>query len=160
MKKILTLLTIAIFVIGCSSTKPMDQSASAASAALDFGDYTSETITSRAWKAMDTGRYQNAVKYAEKCIEMFKAEAKKMQASLTEKPSENVFDYWALNDVGTSYFIMGEAYVKLGKKDEAIAAYKVLINELPFAQTWDPKGWFWAPADAAKPKLLTLMNDF
>jgi hypothetical protein len=92
---------------------------------------------------------------------MCEKKAREMQASLKAKaPKDKVHDYWALNDVGTSYFIRGEALAKLGRKAEAIAAYKVVRDDLYFAQTWDPKGWFWSPADAAHPKIDALSGDF
>ena len=97
-----------------------------------------------------------------KCSELYEDEARKMQASLSAKaPKDKVHDYWALNDVGTSYFIRGKAVSKLNKNTEAVAAYKVVVDDLYYAQAWDPKGWFWSPADAAKTKIemLKFKND-
>ncbi|MGB5624889.1 MAG: hypothetical protein WBM61_04090, partial [Woeseiaceae bacterium] len=67
-----------------------------------------------------------------------------------------VNEYWALNDVGTCYFIRGEALTKMKKNSEALAAFKVVRDELYYSQAWDPKGWYWAPADAAYPKIEML----
>ena len=66
--------------------------------------------------------------------------------------------YWALNDVGTSLFILGEAYRQSDNKEEASKAYKQLIDEYFYAQCWDPNGWFWKPAEAAQQKLGELDN--
>jgi hypothetical protein len=86
-----------------------------------------------------------------------------MQAALTEPPptteKEKVFANWALNDVGTCYFILGSALEKSGDKKGAAEAYKYLTEKLPFAECWDTKGWFWKPADAAKGKLKALEFD-
>ena len=82
-----------------------------------------------------------------------------MQGSLTEYPwqsKEQVFNYWALNDVGTSLFIKGEALKNAGKAKAAKAAYKQLIDEYYYAQCWDPQGWFWKPAEAAQEALDAL----
>jgi len=156
MNKMLTLLALATFVVGCSSSPPLKQPA-----ALDFGDSTSQTLTTNAWNALGEGNYTNAIKYTERCAELYEEEAKRMQASLNAKAHvDKVHDYWALNDVGTSYFIRGEALAKLGKKSEAVVAYKVVRDELSYAQAWDPKGWFWSPADAAYPKITMLSQDF
>ena len=38
-------------------------------------------------------------------IDQFIEKAKQQQASLNELPTDNTSDYWALNDVGTCYFI-------------------------------------------------------
>lgn len=121
---------------------------------LDYGDYTSVTIMVKAWDALGEGEYADAVKFTEKCAELYEEEARKMQAALSAKPSIDVVnDYWALNDVGTCYFIRGEALLKLRKKTEALAAFKVVRDDLYYAQAWDPKGWHWSPSDAAYPKI-------
>ncbi len=155
MNKILTCV-LAVFIVGCSSVRPPQQPP-----VLDFGDYTSQTLTTNAWIALTDGNYAHAIKYTEKCAELYEDKAREMQASLDALAHiEKVHDYWALNDVGTSYFIRGEALIKLGRKAEAIVAYKVVRDELFYAQAWDPKGWFWSPAEAAYPKLATLTGDF
>ena len=164
MKKLLTLVSVAVFAIGCAAT---NISQPTASGELDFGDYTSETLTTRAWEAIDAGRYMDAVKYADKCAELYEEEAREMQEALKNDPArrasksaDEIHANWALNDVGTSYFIKGEALHKLGKNEEALGAYKAVITEFNYAQTWDPKGWFWSPAEAANKKLAMLSEDF
>ncbi len=128
-----------------------------AESSLDYGDHSSVTLQVKAWEALGEGRYADAVKFTEKCAELYEEEARKMQASLSAKPSSDVVnDYWALNDVGTCYFIRGEALTKLRREAEAIAAFKVVRDELYYSQAWDPKGWHWAPADAAYPKIEML----
>ena len=123
----------------------------------DYGDHTSVTLQVKAWEALGEGKYANAVKFTEKCAELYEEEARKMQASLSAKPASDVVkEYWALNDVGTCYFIRGEALTKLRREAEAIAAFKVVRDELYYSQAWDPKGWHWAPADAAYPKIEML----
>ena len=124
---------------------------------LDYGDYKSVTLTVKAWEALGEREYEDAVKYTEKCAELYEEKAREMQAALWTKPrAEVAHDYWALNDVGTSYFIRGEALTKLREYERALAAYKVVKDELYYAQAWDPKGWFWSPSDAAYPKIAAL----
>ncbi len=124
---------------------------------LDYGDHTSMTLQVKGWDALGEGKYEDAVKYTEKCAELYEDEARKMQASLSDKPSGDVVnEYWALNDVGTCYFIRGEALAKLKRYSEALAAYKVVKDELYYSQAWDPKGWYWSPSDAAYPKIAML----
>lgn len=162
MKNIFTLLFITVFLIGCASGGTNSQQATTSeNSKVDYGDYTSQTLTTKAWEALGEGQYMAAIRYAEKCAELYAAEAREMQASLKVKaPYAKANDYWALNDVGTGYFIKGQALLELGRKEEAVAAFKVLKEELYFAQAWDPNGWFWAPADAAATKLISLTNDF
>jgi hypothetical protein len=134
-----------------------------ASAAVDFGDYRSETLTTAAWKAMESRNLDDALTYANKCIEMYEGEARKMQDALKELPAretkEETFKRWALNDVGTCYFIKGMTLEKKGDKNGAKEAYKTLADDFKFSRCWDPKGWFWAPADVAKKKVVELEFD-
>jgi tetratricopeptide (TPR) repeat protein len=150
MKKVLALLALFGFVSLSLAEEPADTG-------LDYGDYRSVTLMVKGWEALGEGKYEDAVKYTEKCVELYEEEARKMQASLSSKPSSDVVnEYWALNDVGTSYFIMGEALTKLRKYTEALAAFKVVRDDLYWSQAWDPKGWHWAPADAVYPKIEML----
>jgi hypothetical protein len=132
----------------------------AAAQALDLGDGSSSAITTKAWQALDGKDYAAVAGYTGKCIEMFKDKAVEMQASLkAPAPKDQVFNYWALNDVGTCYFIQGKALDDQGDKKGAIAAYKFLVDNLSYAQCWDTKGWFWSPADAARKRLAELQFD-
>jgi len=126
---------------------------------LDYGDYKSVTLMVKAWGALDEGQYEDALKYTAKCAELYEEEAKKMQASLSAFPSSIVVnEYWALNDVGTCYFISGEALMKLSRRTEALAAYKVVRDEFSYSQAWDPKGWYWSPPLVAEGKIDLLEN--
>lgn len=123
---------------------------------IDFGNYTSETLTVKAWKALEAKDLDSVLAYTNKCLELYEAKAKEMQASLTEYPwesKEKIFSYWALNDVGTSLFIKGEALKNAGNIEEAKKIYSKLVSDYFYAQAWDPQGWFWKPAEAAQQKL-------
>ena len=64
-----------------------------------------------------------------------------MQKAMTEpvatgrdnRNREAVAEKWALNYVGTSYYIMGRAYEKLDKPAEALKADQHLVETLHFA---------------------------
>ncbi len=164
MKKILSLFTIAVFALGCAGT---NTSYMTASGELDYGDFTSQTLTTNAWNALGAGDYAVAIKYTEKVAEMYEEQAHEMQALLKAQPPssakkspEEIHANWALNDVGTSYFIRGEALLQLERKDEALAAYRAVVDQFNLAQCWDPKGWFWSPAEVASKKITILANDF
>jgi hypothetical protein len=135
----------------------------AAHADIDFGDHASSTLTQKAWDALGSGALDNALIYVDKCIALYEAEALSMQAALTTfpatEPKENVFTYWALNDVGTCYFIKGEILLKQNQPAAARAAFEKLVQQLGYAQCWDPRGWFWKPAEAAKQKILEIDFD-
>ena len=127
----------------------------------DFGDYTSSVLVQKAWAGLAANNLKAVEAYAKKTVQLYAGKAKEMQASLKEYPwesKEKTFSYWALNDVGTALFILGEAYQNAGKKEEAVSAYKRVINEFFYAQCWDPGGWFWKPSEAAQQKLGELDN--
>lgn len=122
----------------------------------DFGDNTSQTLTTKAWAALNSGDLDAVLAYTDKCLSLYSAKAQEMQKSLTEYPyesNEKIFSYWALNDVGTCLFIKGEAYKKAGQYNEAKKAFQELLQNYSFAQAWDPNGWFWKPSEAAQQKL-------
>jgi tetratricopeptide (TPR) repeat protein len=126
---------------------------SAADKKLDFGDRSSQTLTTKAWSSRHAKKYDEASVFALACIKEHKKRAIEMQGSLKEPVDSSdkaaVLSKGALNDVGTCYFILGRALEEQGKKAEAVKAYKQLINTLSFAQCWDPQGWFWKPAELA-----------
>ena len=101
------------------------------------------------------------------CIKLFEKEALKMQKTLKAPiPTggnqglnrEAVQALWALNEVGSCYFLQGKAYEQLKKPELALESYRKLVNELPYAQCWDPGGWFWKPAKAAQKRIAALEN--
>ena len=118
------------------------------------GDMRSETLTVKAWKAKDAKNYECVEYYTTECIEIYSEEAEKQQASLTDfAPKEKAFDYWALNDVGTCYFIRGEAYMNQKMWDKAEKDFQTILDKYSYAQCWDPKGWFWKVAVGARSRL-------
>lgn len=126
----------------------------------DFGDYTSMTLTVNAWGSLDKKDYKGVEVYTKKCVDLYKDEALKQQNELTEYlPREKAFDAWALNDVGTCYFILGEALMAGGNFKEAKEAYSAVIDKYSFAQCWDPRGWFWKPAVAARGKINKIIAE-
>ena len=60
-----------------------------------------------------------------------------------------------LNDVATCYYIKGQAAEGRGFIKEAIEAYTG-AQQFPDARTYDPKGWFWSPAEAATDRIAQL----
>ena len=128
--------------------------------AYDFGDYTSQTLTTRAWESLTNNDPKGIELYTKKCIELYEADAKQQQASLTEfPPKDKTFNYWALNDVATCYFILGESLLAQKRYEEAKAAFSRVVNDFSYAQSWDPKGWFWKVAVASRGRLNKLLAE-
>ena len=127
--------------------------------AYEFGDRTSATLAGKAWEALGKDDIEAVLAYTNKCLELYGEAAKKMQSSLTDYQTgkkEDIFKYWALNDVATCLFIQGEAYRKANMMDEAKEVFQKLVSEYTYGQCWDPKGWFWKPAEAAQEKLAMI----
>ncbi|MDP2911793.1 MAG: hypothetical protein Q8N76_05635, partial [Candidatus Omnitrophota bacterium] len=108
-------------------------------------DLSPKDMIIRAWEAWGAKDQDKAFYWTNKCIEMYSEEAKKEQASLNDFPATDSIDqYEALGAVGTSFFIQGEAYLSLGKIEEAKDAFGIAIKDYSFAQNWDPRGWYWS----------------
>jgi hypothetical protein len=67
-------------------------------------------------------------------------------------------DFALVNDVATSHYIMGEAAMRLGMADEALKEFEYVIANYPYAQCWDPKGWFWKVAEVSKKNIEKIGN--
>lgn len=148
-----------IWILVCASLLSGMQPAAAGE--VDFGDRQSRTLINYAWKSLDEKDYSAVISYAEKCLELYGDEAARMQGGLTDYPSgsnEDIFKYWALNDVATILFIQGEAFRKADDAAKARLAYQRIRDEFSYGQAWDPQGFFWKPAEAAKEKLFVLTS--
>ena len=98
------------------------------------------------------------------CISLFENQAIQQQQALSAAPlngvvseadKQRIFANWALNDVGTGYYILGLALEQLYRLNEAKEAYRGALK-FPYVRTWDPKGWFWSPAEAAAKRLTEI----
>lgn len=126
----------------------------------DFGDQKSSTLTVKAWKAFGDGDLAAVKAYTGRCIEFYEVTALAQQGALTGPVSGTdaaaVHANWALNDVGTCYYILGQALEKANQPADALKAYKVLAEKLSYSKCWDTKGWSWSPADAARTRVKAL----
>jgi tetratricopeptide (TPR) repeat protein len=118
-------------------------------------------LTNAAWSAYRKGDFATAITSSERCVRRFKDEANRDQEELQKKHApapptgkvsaeqkKAIFDQGVLNDVATCYWIKGNSAQKLGRNDEAREAFKAAAK-YSYARAWDPKGWFWSPADDA-----------
>lgn len=117
----------------------------------------SGALATEAWSAFDRKDYAAARAAIERCQSLYGAQAAEMQSKLTALPDkENAHDQWALNDVGTCTFVLGKVAEAEGNKEEAMAAYKTVVEQFSYSQCWDVQGWFWQPAVAAKERIAFL----
>jgi tetratricopeptide (TPR) repeat protein len=120
----------------------------------------SEQMVIAAWRALERKDLPAAIEQAQATIQEWEPWALKLEDKKAKevghfvsydgdpKQSKVIFNYWALNDVGGAYFILGKAYDAKGDYANAVRAFQQVVNHYPLAQIWDPKGWFWAPAEA------------
>lgn len=129
----------------------------------DFGNYNSGTLVNKSWAANAAKNTEEVKTYVGMLRKLYEPEALKQQASLSApvpaEEKDKVMALWALNDVGTGLFILGQALERSGDKTGALEAYKFLAEKLPYARCWDSKGWFWSPADAARGRVKVLEFD-
>lgn len=125
-------------------------------------------LTNTAWEAFNKGNYEQAISASLKCINEFKGSADRQQnelesskaplppkGSVSEETKKIIWARGLLNDVATCYFIKGRSAEYLGRIDEAKQSYRE-ASKYTYARCWDPKGWFWAPSEAAQDRLSTL----
>ena len=154
------ILTVAMAALLSLTAVSFAENSTNAAASVDFGDFASVTLASKAWAALEAKHYDDLKALVAKCQELYGAKAAEMQKSLKDfAPSGKEHDFWALNDCGTCQFILAKALDAQDQKKEAVAAYNVVIEKFSFAQCWDPQGWFWKPAEASKDRIKELGPD-
>ncbi len=114
-------------------------------------DLSSERLTIKAWEALSSGMYSKVDEFADKCLELYKKEAKREQGFLRKFPTPGeTKNYTSLNNVATCIFIKGEALFQQKRYEEAKVHYNEVIANYGFAQSWDPKGWYWKVAEKSR----------
>jgi tetratricopeptide (TPR) repeat protein len=117
----------------------------------DFSDSSHWNLTVSAWESLAQKDFEGVSAYANKCLELYEPKAKEMAAGMKSfSRSGHEDDFALVNDVATSHYIMGEAYMKLGRTEDALKEFSYIIAAYPYAQCWDPKGWFWKVAEVSQ----------
>ncbi len=156
---------ILLMVIGCLLL--MGSAVIYAITATRGGRPLNEELTTKAWEAYRAKEYEKAIKFADECINEFKGAAKRKQTQLEQEGSETpngtvseedkavIFSRGLLNDVATCMYVKGRSLEALGKISSAKTAYEV-VSQFTHARTWDPKGWFWSPAESALDRIANM----
>jgi len=133
-----------------------------------------EPCVTQAWDAFNDKDFVAAIALADGCIDDFGRAAYKVQRELdslgiplppTGKVSaaerDQIFKRGLLNDVATACWIKGRAAEHLcGVEGLHQEEYRVLAEEAyaraceyGHGRTWDERGWFWSPCEAANERL-------
>lgn len=125
-------------------------------------------LMTAAWEAYNGHTYEDAMAKAERCASRFKNDAEQTQSNLEQKKAKQpptgkvteaqkkaIYGQGPINSVATCYWIKGRSAQILHRNGEALEAYNAAVK-LSYGRTWDPRGWFWSPAEDAKDRLLDL----
>ena len=117
-------------------------------------------LINKAWAAHGSRDVGNTLKYTQQVIDVYKAEADKIQANLSSLPKnkDEIEAVQVLNDVATAYFIQAEVYMRQKDNEKARAEFNLIIEKYSFAQAWDQRGWFWSIAEASKQSVQKIDN--
>lgn len=128
-------------------------------------DTPAETIKSSseyvqdAWEAEGKGEYDRVFQITDECVQIYREEADRIASALEDFPPQGKESiYQVMNDTATCMFIKGEAMTRIrenllleNKQDEAeklrleaIEYFRNLMQRYPYAQAWDPRGWYWS----------------
>lgn len=108
-------------------------------------------LLSLARQAKDKGDYNGVYDYVAQAMTRFGAQARVEQKSLSDfPPADQMSGYATLNGVAEAQFVRAETLKIEGKKEEAVKAFEIIIEEYKFAQAWDPRGWYYKLAEVAE----------
>ncbi|MCX5693607.1 MAG: tetratricopeptide repeat protein [Candidatus Omnitrophica bacterium] len=155
MRIIKRIILLAIVLLACQGVRWSIGQLQAAQSAPVVEKLSSADLTTKAWIAHGKGDIEATNKYAQECIDLYKVQAEKEQASLTALPKnkKEIEAVQTLNDVATCYFIQAESLLRQGKTDAAKKILQLIIDKYSFAQSWDARGWFWSIELAAQQTL-------
>ena len=114
-------------------------------------------VTQKAWDAFAKKNYYEVERLANESVRRWGEQTRKRNNELFKLPSaKEAKKYNTLNEVATIVWLKGEALLKKGDRDGALAAYYTVIADYEFGQTWDNKGWYWSPAASSKDRIAEL----
>ncbi|TBR19956.1 hypothetical protein EPO66_00420 [bacterium] len=113
---------------------------------------TSSELITKAWEAHGKKDVEATLKYTQECIDLYKGQADKEQASLKSLPrvKDEIEVVQSLNDVATAYFIQAESKMRQQKLEEAKQIFRTIIDKYYYAQAWDQRGWYWKVAEVSE----------
>jgi len=119
-------------------------------------DKTSDELVTLSWEASSQRNLERLDELVDQCVMTYGNRAKELQSTLTAFPTMNQKEEFVeLNNVGTCLFIKAEA-IMAGKSKEAMKQFEFIIQEYPWAQAWDPRGWFWSVAEKSQASIDVL----
>ncbi|MDD4295053.1 MAG: glycoside hydrolase family 2 TIM barrel-domain containing protein [Candidatus Omnitrophica bacterium] len=118
---------------------------------FSFSQGTSKEYVNKAWSLRGEGKFDEVHATVADCILQYGELANEESKKLTDfPPNAEINNYQAMNDVATCYFIKGEALRAQDDKPAAKEAFSVIVEKYPYAQAFDPRGWYWSIKEKAE----------
>ncbi len=111
-----------------------------------------EALVRLAWAASNKSDYAELDQIFAAALKSYEPQAMVLHTTLSAFPTrDRIADFKVMNDVAVLHFIRAESLMHQGKVEEAIALFKELIQEYPYAQSWDPsRGSYWSVAEKSQ----------
>ena len=122
-----------------------------------FAQESSSDYVNKSWFELGKRNFSRVYELTGECIKKFSQEADNLAKTLNKFPPQAKINlYKVMNDVATCYFIKGEALMRQKKIQEAKKVFKEAADKYPFAQSWDPRGWFWSVKEKSEATIKKL----
>ena len=114
-------------------------------------------LTGKAWSALGNNNFDEVERLANEAVRRWGENARKRNNGLSKLPStKEAKGYATLNELATIVWLKGEALLKKGDREGALAAYYTVLADFNYGQTWDNKGWYWSPAASCRDRIAEL----
>ena len=106
----------------------------------------------KAWAEEGHSDFKDLNQTIDKILKEYESRAQSQSLALKGFPSlDELKKYEVMNAVATAFFIHAESLMHQGKTQESIEAFKDLIKNYPYAQSWDPsRGAYWSIAEKSQ----------
>jgi beta-glucuronidase len=116
-------------------------------------------FVNKGWSALGKRDFEKVDQITDKCIQAYQEKAKKQASKLNSFPAKGEEDkYQTMNNLATCYFIKAESYMREGKKQKAIKTFQEVVEDYPYAQSFDPRGWYWSIKEKAESSINKLIT--
>ena len=117
----------------------------------------SKELVQQAWEASGQRNIQRLEELVGQCLALYGKQAKEQEKQLTGFPERGQEEqYQELNSVATCLFIRAESLMNAGKTEAAVVKVQEIMEEYPWAQAWDPRGWYWSVAEKSRDSINVL----
>ena len=118
------------------------------SSAVCLAQESSSDYVKRAQVLKTKNEFDQVCQTVNTCIKKFSAQADELAGELNDFPlTGEMSRFQVMNDVATCYFIKGESLRNAGRTKEATRVLREVIDKYPYAQGWDPRGWYYSIAE-------------